>query len=127
MHYVMIRPSIAIPNSNPPKMFSFMEVLRDLWLNHQEQFGKGATAVRIVVKLDKLFSKYKEGDYVPVEDADYAKLRIATETTDYNPSVARHLLPFVDSVLEAPTEDPSKKAEKAEDSTESPPQTGAVS
>jgi len=124
MRYVLIRPGIAIPNSNPPKVFTFMEVLRESWLNHQEQFGNGVAAVRIGLKLDKLFSKYKEGEYVPVEDADYAKLKIAAESMTYNPGIARHLLPFIDSVLEAPAEDPTKKIEESSDSSS---QTGVVS
>lgn len=125
MHFVLIRPAIAIPNSTPPKMFTFMEVLRDVWLNDKEQFGSGAAAVRISLKLDKLFSKYKEGDYVPVEDADYARLRIAADTASYNPAAARHLLPFIDSVLEAPAEDPNTKVE--EESKKSSTQNEAIS
>jgi hypothetical protein len=121
MRYVQIKEAVRIPNTTPTKMLSFLEVVRDVWLNHPEQFGAGAAAVRASMKLDTLFSKYKEKDFVPVEDADWQRLKTAAETANYNPAVARHILSFIDSVVDASTEDPTKS------SKETTPENEAVS
>lgn len=91
------------------KETTFQEVLGEVWLNFQAQFGTSVSALRSGVKLESLFAKRVPNEWVAVEDADYDRLlKAVNEYPSYNPGVARQLISFVDAITEASKEDPSK-------------------
>jgi hypothetical protein len=111
VHYVHVLPNITTPPimtfAGPaPRTLKFAEVVVDTWLSHPEQFGQGITALRSGIKLEALFRGAEVGTWVPVEDADYERLKKAVEQATYNPAVSRYLLPFAEAILNAPTEKP---------------------
>jgi len=109
MRYIQVPSPIKVSVNNPDviRTISLFDLMNETWLNNQAVFGDSIASLRISMKLHNIFEKAKVGDVVAVEDADYAKLKLSVETSSYNPTVARQLLPFIDIVLSASSNDPT--------------------
>lgn len=105
MRYVIIPPPITVKVVGQEKEFSFQDVLRDVWLNHA-QFGKTSAALRSGATIEALFAKREVGDFVVLSDADYERLHAIVKEAEYNPAIARYLIPFIDAVDDAKREQP---------------------
>jgi len=80
---------------------------------YDPKLGKTAKDIVRVIKLKKKFDDTKPGDIIALEDADWEKLKDVVEspTTGYNTRVMSQAYPYIEAILEATTEDPSKKEE----------------
>lgn len=103
MKYLQIPENVTIPVGRPNAgtTFQFLTVVREVWLANSDIFGKGAKAVRTAVKIDTLFDGKNPGDWIAVEDADYTLFAQSVEGTQYNASISKYLIPFIDAVESA--------------------------
>ena len=131
MRYIQIPASfqVRIKNPQPPtgpavadtmKSTTFIDTLCDVWLNHAQEFGATANAVRSAAKIAEAFEGKNPGDWVAIEDADFQKLEKAVETTGYNPAVARQLIPFMDAVANATKKNPALSVVRDQDTDPGP-------
>jgi hypothetical protein len=116
MRYVQVpSPILFVPTETQrksgaeEKRHTFLATLQDVWLCDAEHFGKGK-GVRAALRLERLFEVAAAGDWVAVEEEDWRLLCDAVENCpNYNPGVMRHLVPFLDAVVEALKEDDYKR------------------
>lgn len=97
---IMFPPEIAKGLEPDNRTVSFQEFLTTA-VDQFEEFGKGVSGIRQGAKIIEIVEK-ANGEF-QLEDADYAKLKEATNFASYNPKIARFLIPFFEALETAET------------------------
>jgi hypothetical protein len=107
MHYITIPETVNIKTGGDSQEdLPFEKFLETAF--YDPKMGKTAKDIVRVIKLKDLFETVSEGDIVPVEDADYEKLKdvVDAPTSGYNPRVMTQCYKYIEAILEAPVKDP---------------------
>lgn len=80
----------------------------------EKSFGAGMDSVLSAVKIRDLVEE--ANGTLELEDSDWNRLRVAVKQGTYDPRLAYCLIPHMEAVEKASSEDPNKKEEPAEES-----------